>query len=249
MSRKMKTFWGRFGGCLLLLGVPMVLVAIGFTARQVHKDYASLPRTQAVPSSESEVTFDLDINKAYTAEDGVVVIPVAEQPGKSLAKPVGHLPDPAQAGTDQPSLSTQGYTLPEDAALPDGSMGVLTIPKLELSAPVYETEEGGEIESMTKGVAHFAVTSAWEGNIGLCSHNVAPAGAVAYFRDIHRLKEGDTLSYKTALGERAYKVTEIKEISEDDWSFLSRTDDNRLTLITCITGKPSLRLLVQAVEG
>ena len=28
-----------------------------------------------------------------------------------------------------------------------------------------------------------------------------------------------------------------------------RTEDNRLTLITCITGKPHLRLMVQAVEG
>ena len=63
------------------------------------------------------------------------------------------------------------------------------------------------------------------------------------------LKEGDTLSYKTALGEREYKVSEVKEIQEDDWSALGRTEDNRMTLITCITGKPSMRLLVQAVEG
>ena len=128
-------------------------------------------------------------------------------------------------------------------------MGLLTIPKLDLSAPVYETDEGGEMESMTKGVAHFAITSAWEGNIGLCSHNVAPAGAVAYFRDIHQLAEGDIVRYKTALGERQYTVIEVKEIMEDDWSFLGRTDDNRLTLITCITGKPNMRLMVQALEG
>ena len=106
----------------------------------------------------------------------MVVIPASEQPGKSQAKPVEHLPDPDQAWEDYASLSTQGYTLPEDAVLPDGSMGILTIPKLDLSAPVYETGAGGEIESMTKGVAHFAITSAWEGNIGLCSHNVAPPG-------------------------------------------------------------------------
>ena len=104
------------------------------------------------------------------------------------------------------------------------------------------------MESMTKGVAHFAVTSAWDGNIGFASHNVAPAGAVAYFRDIHQLAEGDIVRYKTALGEREYRVTEVKEISEDDWSALGRTEDNRLTLITCITGKPNMRLMVQAVE-
>ena len=104
------------------------------------------------------------------------------------------------------------------------------------------------MESMTKGVAHFATTSAWSGNIGMCSHNVAPAGAVAYFRDIHKLAEGDMMRYKTALGEREYKVSEVKEIAEDDWSYLSRTEDNRLTLITCITGKANMRFMVQALE-
>ena len=56
------------------------------------------------------------------------------------------------------------------------------------------------------------------------------------------------MSYKTALGEREYKVAKVKEITEDDWSFLTRTEDNRLTLNTCITGKPNMRLMVQALE-
>lgn len=246
MKAKMKDIWYRLGGWLLL-GIPLAVLVIGLAIGQAapHKKEIPPPRTEALPPAESEITFNMNTNKAYTAEDGVVVIPATPQPGKSQAKPVEHMPDSVQPS---PSPSTLGYTLPEDAVLPDGSMGVLTIPKLELSAPVYETEEGGEIESMTKGVAHFAISSAWEGNIGLASHNVAPAGAVAYFRDIHKLEKGDTLSYKTALGEREYKVTEVKEIAEDDWSFLSRTEDNRLTLITCITGKPDMRFMVQALE-
>ena len=248
MKEKLKEIWYRFGGWFLLLGVPLAVVAIGLTAGQAHKDYTSLPRTEAAPPAESEVTFDMDTNKAYTAEDGVVVIPAAEQPGKSQAKPVECLPDPARVWENTASLSTNSYTLPEEAALEDGAVGVLTIPSLNLSAPVYETEEGGEMESMTKGVAHFATTSAWAGNIALCSHNVAPAGAVAYFRDIHQLTEGDTIFYKTALGERQYKVSEVKEIVEDDWSYLGRTEDNRMTLITCITGKANMRLMVQALE-
>ncbi len=40
----------------------------------------------------------------------------------------------------------------------------------------------------------------------------------------------------------------VAEIAETDWSRLGRTQDNRVTLITCISGKPSLRLCVQAVE-
>ena len=242
MSEKMKALWYRYGGWFLL-GLPLAVVVIGLAAGQAHRTYAKIPRTEAPPPTESEVTFDLETNRAYTAEDGVVVIPATPQPGKSQANPVEHMSALAQL-----SPSTPGYTLPEDATLPDGSIGILIIPKLNLTAPVYETEEGDEMESMTKGVAHFSVTSAWEGNIGLASHNVAPAGAVAYFRDIHQLKEGDTLSYKTALGDREYKVTEVKEIPEDDWSALTRTEDNRLTLITCITGKPNMRLMVQAIE-
>ena len=247
MKKKMKDIWYRCGGWLLLLGIPLAVVVIGLAVGQTTPNKTP-HRTEAAPPAESDVTFDMEVNQTYTAEDGVVVIPASEQPGKSQAKPVEHLPNPDQAWEDYASLSTQGYTLPEDAVLPDGSMGLLTIPKLDLSAPVYETEEGGEIESMTKGLAHFAVTSAWDGNIGLCSHNVAPAGAVAYFRDIHKLAEGDIIRYKTALGEREYRVTEVKEISEDDWTALGRTEDNRLTLITCITGKPNMRLMVQAVE-
>lgn len=212
-----------------------------------YRPYTRLPPfTPGLPGGSKADGYT--VTAEYTAEDGVVVIPASEQPGKSQAKPVEHLPDPDQAWEDYASLSTQGYTLPEDAVLLDGSMGVLTIPKLDLSAPVYETDEGGEIESMTKGVVHFAITSAWEGNIGLCSHNVAPAGAVAYFQDIHQLEKGDKLSYKTALGEREYRVAEVKEISEDDWTVLNRSEENRLTLITCITGKPNMRLMVQAVE-
>ncbi len=247
MSMKAKGIWERFGGWLLL-GLPLAALVIGLAVGQPQKDHKAPERTEATPPAESEVTFNMEVNKTYTAEDGTVVIPAAEQPGRSQAKPVEYLPDPDQVWEDYTALSTQGYTLPEDTVLPDGSMGVLIIPKLELSAPVYETEEGGEMESMTKGVAHFAVTSAWDGNIGLCSHNVAPAGAVAYFRDIHKLAEGDIIRYKTALGEREYRVTEVKEISEDDWTVLNRSEENRLTLITCITGKPNMRLMVQAVE-
>ena len=64
------------------------------------------------------------------------------------------------------------------------------------------------------------------------------------------MEVGDELSYKTDLGERSYAVTTVKEIQDDDWSYLMRYDDelNRITMITCITGKPDMRLMVQATE-
>ncbi len=228
------------------LGLPLAALVIGLSVWQAGKLLPAPTYTEADPLSESEVTFDMEVNKAYTAEDGVVVIRPAAQDGHS---DVVRTTDPEQVWTeDEIPLSTEDYTLPQEAEMADGSMGVLTIPKIGLSAQVYESEDGGEMESMAKGIAHFAITSAWNGNIGLCSHNVAPNGAVAYFRTLHLLEKGDTLTYKTTLGERSYKVNEVREITGDDWSWLMRTEDNRITMITCITGKPELRLMVQATE-
>ena len=38
------------------------------------------------------------------------------------------------------------------------------------------------------------------------------------------------------------------QIDENDWKFIQITDENILTLITCVKGEPSLRLCVQAIE-
>ncbi len=101
---------------------------------------------------------------------------------------------------------------------------------------------------MTKGIAHFAHTSVWDGNIGLCSHNVNYDLSDGYFKNLYQLKEGDEVRLNTELGERIYAVTLIKEIPDTDWTALGRTPDNRISMITCISGKPEQRLLVQAVE-
>ena len=40
----------------------------------------------------------------------------------------------------------------------------------------------------------------------------------------------------------------IQAIYETDWSLLEPTEENKLTLITCITNKRPQRLCVQATE-
>lgn len=249
MKEKLKELWDS-SGRWFLLGLPLAAVILGLVIWQANEAIRPPRETIADPPAETEVTFDLEKNRAYTAEDGVVVIRPSKQEDANEKNIDDALVTTAdlEAVWDGASLSAENYTLPAEARLKDGSVGVLSIPKINLSAPVYESEDGDEMESMTKGIAHFATTSAWDGNVGLCSHNVPPAGAVAFFRDLHLLKAGDTLTYQTAQGERQYRVTEVREIAGDDWSYLSRTDDNRVTMITCITGKPDLRLMVQARE-
>ena len=251
MKQKLKDIWNS-SGRWFLIGLPIAAAVIAAAAWQANRMLTPPAQTIAQPPVEQEVTFDMEANRAYTSEDGIVVIQPSGKEDQA-AQNMQKLQEQAAAGPEQVwaetiPLSAEDYTLPEEAALQDGSIGTLSIPKISLTAPVYETEDGGELEGMTKGVAHFAITSAWDGNIGLSSHNVAPEGAIAYFGQLHLLKEGDRITYKTALGERQYAVSEIREIAQDNWDYLMRTEDNRVTLITCITGKPDFRLVVQAVE-
>ena len=62
------------------------------------------------------------------------------------------------------------------------------------------------------------------------------------------LPNGDTITYTSFLGTKEYEVNNVQEISETDWTLLEDTEENYLTLITCVKGKPSLRLAVQAIE-
>lgn len=128
----------------------------------------------------------------------------------------------------------------------EDSIGVLTIEKLGVSCHVYDSDESTVMEDMKRGAAHFKVSSYWDGNVALSAH----IGKLeyCYFDQLHTLVEGDIISYETTIGQRNYAVQTISRISDEDWSMIERTADNRLTLVTCVDGQPDMRLCVQAVE-
>ena len=123
-------------------------------------------------------------------------------------------------------------------------IGTLTIPKINL----YDIDicESVELETLSKSIGHFTNTNIYDGNVGLASHN---AGTKAnYFAHINKLELGDEIYYKTIYGTKKYIVDNIVEINSYDWSKLEETEDNRITLITCISGKLEYRLCVQGIE-
>lgn len=71
---------------------------------------------------------------------------------------------------------------------------------------------------------------------------------INYFEKVKDLKLGDEIIYRTPLGEKKYSVTLSKIIEETDWSYLQETEENKITLITCVRNKPNKRLCVQANE-
>lgn len=217
-------------------------------------DRLGIPRTQAGPLYENEVTFDMKKNRAYTSEDGIVIIGSSSEAGSAKTRVLSAAvssPDTVDYGPEkvwehEDAAAYNNFTIPKQAELKDGSLGILSIPVLNISANVYETDD--PIEAMSHGIAHFKSTSAWQGNVALSAHNVNLNLTDGYFKKLHTLKKGDEVTYRTQLGERHYVVDTVSEIADTDWSYLGRTEDNRITMITCITGKPSLRLCVQAVE-
>ena len=119
----------------------------------------------------------------------------------------------------------------------------IEIPSIGLEA---EISEGTSKQIMDKYVGHFSGTSKSIGNIGLAAHN--RGYPVNYFSDVKKLKKGDVIIYKYYDFGKNYIVSENTIIKDTDWSYLENTEDNRITLITCVENEPEYRRCVQAIE-
>lgn len=140
------------------------------------------------------------------------------------------------------SQTTSNTTISGSYLYEDGSIGTIHIPALDRTITVYE---GETLDNMKLGVGHFEDTSIWEGNVGVAGHN---RGSAAYLSGIWNLNYGDEIIYTTKYGQRTYEVTSIEKISETDYSKLSWSNENMLTLITCVANESTYRWAVQAVE-
>ena len=134
--------------------------------------------------------------------------------------------------------------MPENKVeIPVGAVGVLQIEKLGINQKVVE---GHSLDILKTNLGHVTGTAKSKGNVGILGHNSGNAG---YFANLWDLKNDDIIKYSTADdGTRVYKVAEVVQISDEDWGKLSNTEDNRITLITCVKGVPEKRWAIQAIE-
>ena len=119
----------------------------------------------------------------------------------------------------------------------------IEIPAISLTANISEGTGKGVLN---KYVGHFEETSLEEGNVGLAAHN--RGYNVNYFEDLKKLKESDLIIYRHNEFEMEYEVIKNKIITDTDWEVLENTEENTLTLITCVENEPNYRRCVQAVE-
>ena len=123
-------------------------------------------------------------------------------------------------------------------------IGYISIEKIGLDkAPIAD---GTDLTTIDKYVGHFENTSYLDGNVCLCSHN--RGSNTAYFGELKNLVEGDIITYITKYETKQYEVKEVKQIEETDLSVLEQTEDNQITLITCVENQRNLRLCVVGIE-
>lgn len=120
------------------------------------------------------------------------------------------------------------------------TIGNIKIQKINFEGKIYE---GTSLDVLAKGVGHFDNSPYLDGNVCLAAHNTSE-----FWAKLKTLEKGDLITYESFLGTREYVVCEISQIEETDWTKLENTDENMLTLITCVKGNKPKRLCVRATE-
>lgn len=129
----------------------------------------------------------------------------------------------------------------------DGVMGTLTIPKLEVSLPIYH---GTDDDVLQRGVGHMATTSLPVGGPSthavLAGHTGLPSMVV--FDRLDTLSEGDYFVIHVLGEDHAYRVYSIETVLPDQTDSLAiQLDRDLVTLVTCTPyGINDHRLLVHA---
>lgn len=99
---------------------------------------------------------------------------------------------------------------------------------------------------MDNYIGHFEETSKSFGNIGLAAHNRGYKNN--YFENLKNIEIGDKIIYKYRDFKKTYTVETHEIIKDTDWSYLEKTEENTITLITCVENEPEYRRCVQAIE-
>ena len=126
---------------------------------------------------------------------------------------------------------------------PEEFLWYLEIPSINLKAKI---NEGTTKEIMDEYIGHFEETSKFDGNVGLAAHNRGYKNN--YFENLKKVKKEDIIFYYYNGQNKKYRVISNSIIEDTDWSIFEQTQDNIITLVTCVENEPTYRRCVQAIE-
>jgi len=112
------------------------------------------------------------------------------------------------------------------AVAPDGMIGRIEIPRIGLSAVVFQ---GIGKDTLRLAVGHIPGTAlpGQLGNAGLAGHRDT------FFRPLRRIIQNDLITVTTLRGEYRYRVVSTRVVDPAEVSVLRPTANETLTLVTC----------------
>ncbi len=126
---------------------------------------------------------------------------------------------------------------------PDGLIGRIDIPRIGLSAVVFE---GTDKVTLRRAVGHVAYTAlpGQRGNVGLAGHRDS------FFRPLRNIVLNDIITVTTVRGEYRYRVASTRIVSPYAVDVLDSGQTEILTLVTCypfyFVGSAPSRFIVRA---
>jgi sortase A len=120
----------------------------------------------------------------------------------------------------------EGLEQPDETTLPKGNR--IVIPKISVDAQI----SGGDPDvALSQGVYHHVETAepGQGDNIALAGHRERETFVLLY-----QLEKNDPVSVWWCGEEHTYRVTRVYEVLPDDPTVLQSTDEEQLTLYTCL---------------
>lgn len=112
-------------------------------------------------------------------------------------------------------------------------IGILNIPKIDLRAII---KEGTDMQTLRHSIGHFEETPMpWEsGNSAIAGHRQYTYGE--FFNRVDEIDPGDLIEIETLNGTIKYRVDKKEVIEPTQIEVLDNTDEDSLTIITCVKG-------------
>jgi sortase A len=126
---------------------------------------------------------------------------------------------------------------------PDGLIGRIEVPRLDISVVVFE---GTSHRTLRHAVGHIAGTAlpGQPGNLGIAGHRDT------FFRPLRNIRLNDIITLTTLRGAYRYRVVSTKVVNPADVAVLDPDGNEILTLVTCypfyLVGPAPARFIVRA---
>ena len=212
----------------VIVGILLLLTGLGlFLAPDVYNLYFTQRTRQTISEFRAERGFSGDESNSPEAESK------AETDG-NLALLEQYREYNAQIYADKQSGLTDAWSYEQSPFAGGESLfGTIEIPAMDVVLPLYL---GATTEHLADGAAVLGQTSV---PIGGENTNAVIAGhrgyrGAPYFREIEKLKPGDTVTVENSWETLTYTVSEIEVIRPDDLNaILIQEGRDMITLVTC----------------